>query len=358
MALTGIDVSRGFFEDLVRPLLTRELPRLKYTAGRLGSGSDVLGLDDETSRDHDWGCRLTVLVDPPDRDAVPVVDDLLARELPDEYLGLPVRSAMTWDPVVRHRVQVATVGEFAESRLGLDPTVGMSTMDWLTLPGQSVLEVIAGPLFADRSTAATPLRERLRWYPPDVDRYVLAAGWDCLARHVPVHGRTHERGQLLQSRLLAAAMATELIRLAFAVCRSWMPYEKWAEALFRRLPVAAELTDPLQTLVGAPDLAAREDALTRAVDLLLAAQRERGLPTPHSGMVPFYDRSQRMISSEVTGLLLGDITDPAVTALPPRLGTIEQWAVRHDVVFRLDRRPAIADAYRAWRITPDGMPTD
>jgi hypothetical protein len=191
-----------------------------------------------------------------------------------------------------------------------------------------------------------------------VDRYVLAAGWDCLARHVPVHGRTHERGQHLQSRLLAAAMATELIRLAFAVCRSWTPYEKWVEALFRRLPVAAALTDPLETLMGAPDWPAREDALTRAVDVLLAAQRERGLPTPRAGTVPFYDRSQRMISPEVTALLLDDVTDPAVTALPPRLGTIEQWAVRHDVVFRLERRPAIADAYRAWMITPGVMPTD
>jgi hypothetical protein len=70
-------------------------------------------------------------------------------------------------------------------------------------------------------------------------------------------------------------MATELIRLAFAVCRSWMPYEKWAEALFRRLPVATAMSEPLETLVGSPDWPDREDALTRAVDALLAAQRER-----------------------------------------------------------------------------------
>ena len=90
-----------FFADLVRPLLARNMPRLRYAAGRLGSGSDVLGLDDVASRDHDWGCRLTLLVDEADHDAVSLVDELLARELPAEYRGLPVRFAMTWDSTVR-----------------------------------------------------------------------------------------------------------------------------------------------------------------------------------------------------------------------------------------------------------------
>ncbi len=40
------------------------------------------GLDDEMSRDHDWGCRLTLLVDGPDQDAVPQITGLLERELP------------------------------------------------------------------------------------------------------------------------------------------------------------------------------------------------------------------------------------------------------------------------------------
>jgi hypothetical protein len=233
----------------------------------------------------------------------------------------------------------------------------MSPVDWLTLPGQSVLEVTAGPLFTDHTREAGPMRARLRWYPPDLDRYVLAVAWDGLARHVPVHARTAERGHHLQSRVLAAATAGELIRLAFLVGRSWIPYEKWVEALFRRLPVASPLSEPLETLVARADWAERDDALARGVDVLLAAQRSRGLPTPDAGLASFHDRAHRMISPEVTALLLNGITDPEVTALPARLGTIEQWAVRHDVVFRLERRPALVDAYRTWMATEAVMPT-
>jgi hypothetical protein len=48
-ALSGTELARQFHVDVVAPLLTRAMPGLRYAAGRLGSGSDVLGLDDEMS---------------------------------------------------------------------------------------------------------------------------------------------------------------------------------------------------------------------------------------------------------------------------------------------------------------------
>ena len=122
--LRGAGLARGFFSDVVEPLLDRALPGLAYAAARLGSGSDVLGLDDEMSRDHDWGCRLTLLVDEHDRDQVPRISRLLEEELPERYAGHPVRFHVTWDPSVSHQVEVATVAGFAASRLGVDPTGG------------------------------------------------------------------------------------------------------------------------------------------------------------------------------------------------------------------------------------------
>ncbi len=110
---SGADVARLFHTEAVAPILAREFPRLRYAAGRLGSGSDVLGLDDAMSRDHDWGCRLTLLVDQADAAVVPLVRDRLAAELPPTWRGRPVRFATTWDSSDVHRVEVATVRDFA-----------------------------------------------------------------------------------------------------------------------------------------------------------------------------------------------------------------------------------------------------
>jgi len=91
----GAELSRGFHAEIVAPILAGSLPGLRYAAGRLGTGSDVLGLDDAVSRDHDWGCRLTLLVDATDwrvrEDALATgIEVLLAAQ---QALGLPVPAA-------------------------------------------------------------------------------------------------------------------------------------------------------------------------------------------------------------------------------------------------------------------------
>ena len=112
----GAGLGAAFYREVVGPLLGSRLPRLRYAAARLGSGSDVLGLDDATSRDHDWRCRLTILVDEADRAAGPPVRELLASALPERFGEFPVRFATTWDTGASHRVEVGTVGDFAVSR--------------------------------------------------------------------------------------------------------------------------------------------------------------------------------------------------------------------------------------------------
>jgi hypothetical protein len=103
--MSGTDVSQAFYERDVAPLLDG----IPHAAGRIGRGSDVLGLDDETSKDHDWGERVTVITE---HDTPPLPEG----------------------------VELYTHRHFVTSHLGCDPE---DEIDWLLLTGQSVLEVIA-----------------------------------------------------------------------------------------------------------------------------------------------------------------------------------------------------------------------
>ena len=345
LQLSGAELARRFFTDVAEPLLTRALPGLSYAAARLGSGSDVLGLDDAMSRDHDWGCRLTLLVDEDARDQVPRISAILDDELPERFGEFPVRFPVTWDSSLSHKVEVATVADFTASRLGVDPSGGLSVLDWLSVTGQSVLEVTAGPVFTDRTRTLAAVRTLLAWYPPDVERYVLAAGWQRLCQLLPMVGRTAEAGDELGSRLISARLAEDLLWLAFALSRRWAPYAKWRGTVFRSLPVAARL-GPLLDAAAAPAWRERENALASACRVLLSIQRERGLPAPEPAVIPFFDRPYRTLDPVVPQELLDGITDPDVVRLPPMVGSIEQWVDSTDVLSSPARRAALQAAYR------------
>lgn len=232
------------------------------------------------------------------------------------------------------------------SRLGVDPFGGLSALDWLSVTGQSVLEVTAGPVFIDRTRSLAAVRALLAWYPPDVERYVLSAGWQRLCQSLPMVGRTAGTGDELGSRLLSAGLAGDLVWLAFALSRRWAPYAKWRGTVFRSLPVAARLGPLLDAAVAAPGWRERENALAAACEVLLDIQRQRGLPAPRFAVIPFFDRPYRTVDQAVPQGLLAGITDSEVARLPPA-GSVEQWIDCTDVLSSPGRRAALPTAYRA-----------
>ncbi len=322
---SGAEVSRGYHDRVVAPLLARHAPGLVHTAGCLGPGSEVLGLDDATSRDHDWGLRLTLLVDEPQ---VGPLDELLERELPPSHDGLPTRFALTHDPVVRHRVHVTTVEAFTRARLGVDATRDLTVADWLSLTGQAVLEVVAGPVFAAGDGRLGDVRRRLAWYPDDVWLHVAAVDWARVAQELPFVGRTGSRDDDLGSRLVTARLAGVLVHLAFVLERRWPPYPKWRGAAFATLPCAAAVREHLEHALQASRWQDREAGLCAAADLLLDVQRGAGLPVPVDGgaVEPFHDRPFQGLRAGIVEHLLAAVRDPAVRGLPPELGSVEQWS--------------------------------
>ena len=56
------------FNEYAKPIIDEYFPNLQYSAGLIGYGSDVLGYDDEVSRDHMWGPRFYMFLSDNDID--------------------------------------------------------------------------------------------------------------------------------------------------------------------------------------------------------------------------------------------------------------------------------------------------
>jgi hypothetical protein len=349
VAPSGSELARTYFEHVVRPVVAARWPQLPYAAARLGSGSDVLGLDDAMSTDHDWGLRLNLLV-PDGRNAaagaagpggVPglaaEIDSHLSLQLPDSFAGHPTRFATTWDPRVRHRVQVETARDIAVSRLGVDPTHDLTVGDWLSLTGQAVLEVTGGEVFVDDVGELDGIRRRLQWYPDDLWRHLVAVDWARLAQELPVVGRTGERGDEVGSRVVAGRLTGVAMHLAHLLERRWPPYTKWLATSFAELPRAGAARTAVLAAVSAGCWREREAGLVEALRLLNRVQADAGLPTLADPVEPFWDRPYRGVRDAAVTVLTDGIGDPAVRALPRGVGSVEQWSDNVDVLTDVGR---------------------
>lgn len=339
----GVGLAHGYYEEVVGPLLHTRWPGLPHAAARLGSGSDVLGLDDAVSRDHDWGLRLTLLVE---ADQVEAVDQFLQEELPETYRGCPTRFPTTWKPDLHHAVEVATAEAFAASRLGIAVEPSWDALDWLSLTGQSVLEVTGGAVFADGPGAITEIRGRLSWYPVDVWRYVVAADWQRIGQELPFVGRAGSRGDDLGSHLLTAHLVRVAIHLGFLLHRRWPPYSKWFGSSFRTLPVADALAPACTAALSAQTWTERQEALVACLEILHEEQRRSGLPTGPAVAEPFFDRPYVSLRASVGELLVAEIADPLVRRLPLGVGSVEQWVDNVDVLSHSGRRRAVMQEWR------------
>jgi len=340
----GAELGHRFYTEVVRPLLDEAFPGLPHAAGHIGDGSDVLGHDTAMSRDHDWGPAVILFLRDGEAGRAPAIRGLLDHRLPPSFLGHPTRfDAHPGDPGSdvmtaggpRHRVLITTVRAFAQRQLNWDPADPLTAADWLSFPTQQLLSVTAGRVHHDGVGELAALRGRLGWYPPDVWRYLLAAGWTRLGQEEHLMGRAGYAGDELGSALIAGRLARDLMALGFLVERRYPPYPKWYGAAFAELDCAPALSPLLHELVAATTWPERQDAYATAAGRVLRLQNDLGLaaavdPRPRL----FHSRPFWVIDAErAAAALVTAVTDAQVRRLTgrPLIGGIDQWSDSTDL---------------------------
>jgi hypothetical protein len=355
----GLDLCRGFYLEVVEPLLRAQMPEARVGAALLGPGSDVLGFDTPLSTDRDWGPRLQLFLAEEELPHLgPLLDRLLRRELPVSFRGHPTsfggpdalgrrRPQELVAGPVDHAIEITSVRRFCLRLLGFDPRQEMSSRQWLLVPQERLLELTSGDVFADPQGELGELRERLSFYPRDVWLYLLASQWWRVGRREQAPLRAGMTGDDLGSRVLAATLVRDLMRLAFLLERRYAPYDQWLGRALARLPSGPRLAAALARVLTAYDWTQREFRLGESLGMLIALHNSLGLAPPVPLELPRSERGLLTIQADRFVLpLQAAIADPELRRLPPFLGGADQLAASDELLTEPRLLAALAGCYR------------
>jgi hypothetical protein len=359
----GLELSAALFAH-VKPILQRHFPGLTYAAARLARGSDVLGFDDERSTDHYWGPLLELFVSGAERDRLgQQIHEVLAAELPFEVRGYSTHFrpfegsearfgrlghlAQRSERPINHGVSITTVGGFFRAWLQVDPLRELEPVEWLLMSEQNLRMVTSGRVFCDGPGELSLARDALTYYPHQVWLYLLAAQWARLGQEEAFLGRTAETGDELGSRLVAARLVRDVMRLAFILERTYAPYTKWFGTAFHRLRCASELGPHLAATLAASDWQSREAHLNRAYEVVARMHNALAVTEPVGETVAsFHGRPYLVIHAD----RFAEATEQAITSdqvrsWPKRVGSVNQWADATDVLDRPSLLPRLRTFY-------------
>lgn len=331
--MQGITLSRRFYDELVAPFLAERVPEMPYAAALFGFGSDVLGYDDEMSRDHNWGPRVHIIVSEADFDAHArdLVTSFIARS-PQSLHGEPIGWRSRPHPPANrrwaagdmaHGLEIHTLAGRLDDHFARGD-VDWTASDWLGVPEQKLLEFCGGAVFRDDTGAVTAARKALAYLPDDVWHFKIAAQWARIGEEQAFVGRAGMNGDDIGSRVIAARLVRDVMRLVFLLERRYAPYAKWFGTGFARLPASEKLKPTLSRVLSANYWGERESALAEAYLMVSQVQKSLNI-APFDGKIgPYHERGFLTINVEAAvEAALNQISDTALKARFP-FGGIDQ----------------------------------
>jgi hypothetical protein len=360
--IPGLELSRLFFFEAVKPILDAEYPDLRYDAALIGFGSEVLGFDTARSTDHGWGPRVLLFISESDSAQYgEPVHEMLRQRLPLRFRGYSTSYTRHEDGSmmlterevgpVEHLVTIEIVRNMLQQYLSYDWQPGQPIMpqDWLTFPEQKLRTLTEGAVYHEGLGDLRRMRADLRYYPRDVWLYLLACAWRRVDQEEPFGGRCGDVGDELGSRIIAARLVRDLMRLCFLMERVYAPYPKWFGTGFSRLRCAPTLTPIFQRVLSAGNWKKRERYLSETYHIVAEMHNALDLTAPLPTEVsPFYDRPYLVLhSGTFVEAIRAAIEDETVKHIADRtlIGSVDQFSDSTDMHEHIELRERLAALY-------------
>ncbi|UCD08223.1 MAG: DUF4037 domain-containing protein [Dehalococcoidales bacterium] len=359
--MKGLDLSRKYYFECVKPIILDNLPEIEnnYAAALIGYGSDVIGNDDEISRDHEWGPRCHIFLSEMMYEKyASKLDKIFNEKLPYDFEGFSTRftfaehwgSIPSKDDTGYHHVVITIPQRFLELTIGI-PGVPESDLDWLAVSEQRLLEFTSGEVFEDFTGELTSLREQLGYFPEDVWRYRIAYSLSDIGCDDDLISLCGQRGDFISMHLNAARTVEKIMRLVFLLNRRYAPlYPKWLNRNFKKLPkIASDIEKYLLTMLEEKEYRPKMEALKQIYEKLLTFMENRNLCKKHPAVFQRdfsgIDYDIQTSAKDVLSIIRGDLKEILLGGIS--LGAVDQWMFNQDVLISAEHMKSLLSIYKA-----------
>lgn len=334
--IPGLQLSRMYYEQVVKKIMSDFFPNLQYSSGLIDYGSDVLGYDTTISRDHEWGPRLSIFLKTEEIDQYAhKIHTVLSENLPYEFEGYSTnfsgkvgaglqRLEKIEEGTVNHKIRVLTVEGFFKGHLELNIHKEIETKKWLFFPQQKLKTIRSGDIFHDDLNIET-IRSKLHFYPKDVWLYLMASEWSLIAQEEAFVGRSGDVGDEIGSKLIASRIIEKIMNLCFLMEKEYAPYSKWFGTAFKNLTAAETFLPLIEKTLDANNWKERETYLSKMYERIAEKHNNLKVTEPLNTKVTDYYRRPYLVlmAGRFAETLFEKITDPVLKEIG-LLGSIDQ----------------------------------
>lgn len=223
--MNGIDLSKKYFYDIAYPIFKKNCPEILdiSSIGLVGEGSECFGLDDDISKDHDFGPGFCIWLRDDDVKIYKNKIESLLEKMPKEFLGFKRIDSK----IVDKRVGLFSVEDFYEKYTSVRK-FPINDIDFLKIPESFLATVTNGEIFLDNCKLFSDFRKYLLdFYPEDVLRKKLAAYLFQMAQAGQYNlKRSLDRSDISAAFFAKAEFMEALFGVLFLFAKVYMPYYK------------------------------------------------------------------------------------------------------------------------------------
>lgn len=308
--IKGLDLSELFFNEYMLPFIKQNYPDLKFSAGLITEGSQILGYDDIISTDHGWGAGSMLFLSDNELHRRDELSAVFEKNLPLSYKGY---NSGVW---------ITSMNEVLEIFIGEMPK---NEIDWLTMSEQHLLGLTAGRIFVDMINIQET-RNKLAFYPQNVKLYLIASQWSIIGEEEAFVKRCSQVGDELGSRIICTRIAERLMRLCFLYKNKYAPYGKWFGTAFKKLSLD-NIHDEITAAISANTITEREDHILNAQILVVELHNSCNITEPFKIIIDDYGRDAKIIhTGDFANIIREKITNNSELKNCPLIGSMSQIA--------------------------------